>query len=467
MEAVASYAAGVLADAGYPVLRADYPGETYRPDYAPGHEPMVQRVDDGVTFPTESAFQIGATTPGLTCVVRPVDQVQPGDCGFVPFRSVSPEWNNFLADVGGQIDAVRQRGGVAVVLQGDIRNGALIAVRSRRPIPTVVASVSEAEILGREVRLRVEGSAQAATLHDVVAIRPPVDPSAGYVLLQGHMDGWFTAAADNGGGAAAVLAAAERLAGADDRRGLIVVLYDGEEWGLQGSEAFRDDLADGMTIGSTCVHLDDVAAVVNLDAPSAIPSDVPVPVPLFSWRVLVSSEDVGLTAAFAAAMTGAGVLGLPVTATLAEPINGGLERTDAQWFDDVGIPVAWPVAGYPEYHTTADTLATVDPADLRAVTTGAVALVRSLDGVAVGRLPGSTLAVPGSSPGCDAPVPTTSTTSAPVVVTAAAPTGSLPTTGGRPQLLLLAVAALGATTLGRWCWPPSRTRRSRASRSGP
>lgn len=483
MAAAADYAAGVLAAAGYPVLRHDPPAEVYRPDYRPGHEPLLRRLDDGRTFPVESAFQLQATTSGLDCVVRPVEEVQPGDCGFVPFPAVSPEWKNVLADVGGNVDQVRRRGGVAVVLQGDVRSGTVIALRVRRPIPTVVAVVDEAEILGRRVHLRVEGSVGPATLRNVVAVRPPADPAAGYVLLQGHLDGWFQAAADNGAGAAAVLATAERLAaGGDRRRGLLVALYDGEEWGLQGSEALAADLARGLPVGPACVHLDDVVAVVNLDAPSAVASDLPVRVPLVSWRVLVASEELNLAAAFLVAMAGSGVLGLPVTSALAELIDSGLSRTDALWFHQAGIPVAWPVAGYPEYHTAADTLATVDGDDLRAVTAGATALVRSLDDVAVTRLPGSRLVEPGSR-SCEPAAPADATEAAagepgappatdgdPATVAAASspsvPGPSLPATGGAVPWVPLAAALTAATTLARWCWPPSPTRRSRTSTSG-
>ena len=215
MAAAADLAAGALADAGYAVLRHDRPSTVWAVDYAAGHEPALVRLDDGASFRTESAFSLGAITPGsgVTCTVRPVDQVGPGDCGFVPFDQVSPEWNNVLADPATPVRTIAARGGVAAILEGDRAHGALIALRVRQAIPVVVSLVEAGAVVGREVRVRALGVDAPTTLHTVVAARPPTDPADGYVLLQGHLDGWFEAAADNGGGAAAVLAAAERLAG--------------------------------------------------------------------------------------------------------------------------------------------------------------------------------------------------------------------------------------------------------------
>jgi hypothetical protein len=47
--------------------------------------------------------------------------------------------------------------------------------------------------------------------------------------------------------------------------------------------------------------------------------------------------------------------------------------------------VVWPVAGYPEYHTDADTLAAVDAADLEAIAAASADLVGRL--VSVPRTP--------------------------------------------------------------------------------
>jgi hypothetical protein len=455
MAAAAADAAQALTTAGYAVVRHDAPSHVWSVDYSTGHEPLLARQSDGHRFAAESAFELAATTPaeGITCTVRAYDQVGPGECGFVPHDKVSPEWNNVLADLAGSLRTIHDRGGVGAILQGDLEHHALIALKAgSQPLPTVVALAQAGEVVGQVVQLRATGADIPATLHNVIGIRPPADPSQGYVLLQGHLDGWFTAAADNGGGAAAVLAAAERLAGDRAGRGLVVALYDGEEWGLRGSRAFAADLArpEGVAFGECgALHLSDLVAIVNLDAPSAKASDLlgAVPAPLdelsglVSYRVLVFSEEPTVAALLTTTSFGEGVLGLPAPVAVANPVNGGVNRTDVKWFHEAGIPAAWTVDGYPEYHTTADTLEVVDPADLERVTAAAVDLVRAFGAAPIGRLGGSTLGPPGSAPvrPCEPPPPT-----APVAASGAA----LPATGRPipvvPALVLLAVA------LGLW-----------------
>jgi hypothetical protein len=413
MAASADYAAGLLARAGYTVRREEAAGTVYRPAYGSGQAPLLERLADGRRFRVESAFRLERLTPsaGITCRVRAVADVHRGDCGFVPFMDDSPSWTNtFTEDALAKVDEVVHRGGVGIVLQGDPYRDALLAISVRRPIPAVVALATPEEVIGRVVRLRVRGGNQPAVLHDVLAVRPPRDPRLGYTLLQGHLDGWFAAAADNGGGAAAVLAAAEVLAHDRSGRGLLVALYDGEEWGLLGSHAFAVDLsdADGVAFGACgpTVRMRDIVSVVNLDAPSAVPSDAfgfvrtftGSPESLISYRALVYSDgEPTLLTALVRDMASAGVLGLPLPVSVVSPyLGGGMDRTDGKWFDAVGIPVAWPVAEYPEYHTTADTRASVDPADLRRVVAGTVQLVRDLATARIGRTHGP-LPPPGGS----------------------------------------------------------------------
>ena len=401
----AADAAGALGRAGYMVLREDLPGTVYRPDYRPGAAPSLVRLADGHAFKVETAFNLTKVTPpaGITCTVRAVAQVRPGDCGLVPFLKVSPEWKHtFFEDVQGQVDAVIARGGVGVVLQGDVARDAVVAVSVRRPIPAIVAVARRRDLIGQLVRLRVRGATGPATLHDVIAVRPPTDPRLGYTLLQGHLDGWFAAAVDNGSGAAAVLASAERLAGDHSGRGLVVALYDGEEWGLQGSKGFAADLADadGVRVGpcGPTLRLNDLVAVVNLDEVSGIASDAVgivqqatgAPESLISYRALVFSEEPTLVTDFVESMTTSGVIGLPLPVSVVNPLlGGGMDRTDGKWFHEAGIPVAWPVTEYPEYHTSVDVRDRVDPDDLNRVTRGVVDLVQALDTASITRISGA------------------------------------------------------------------------------
>ena len=391
MAQVSAYAEATLHQAGYTVVRHEVPGSRWWVDYLVGHEPLVERLSDGTRFPTESGFDLGATTDpnGITCVVKALADVTPGDCGLVPFAKASPEWKNVQADLGTALDQIVAKGGVAAVIQGDVERHARIALRAHRPIPVVVTVASAADLVGERIRLRAMGEPRPAVAHDVIGVRRPTDPAKGYALLLAHGDGWFQAAADNGGGAAAILRAAQLLHESPAAgMGVVVALVDGEEVGLLGSTALAKDLGTvvGVAVGDggPALHLADIRFVLNLDASSARASDVqnplrtivPTDAPVFQWRAMVFSPHPTLPALFLATFAAHGVLGLPVTAEVATELNGGIHRTDAGAFDAAGIPVVWPVAGYPEYHTDADTLDAVDPVDLEAVATAAADLVR-------------------------------------------------------------------------------------------
>jgi Zn-dependent M28 family amino/carboxypeptidase len=213
-----------------------------------------------------------------------------------------------------------------------------------------------------------------------------------------------------------VLRAAQLLASGDLPAGLVVALYDGEELGLLGSKAFSSALLSptGFDVGDcgAPIAMADFKAVINLDSSSARASDVQdvglstlesdLPdVPLFSWRAMVFSEEPVLSAAGIAGFAAHGVLGAPVPVSIANPANGGVARTDGKWFHEAGVPVFWPVAGYPEYHTDGDDLDAVDPVDLEAVADGAVEVIRDVAPLPVGRVVGAP-ALPASNP---SPVP--------------------------------------------------------------
>ncbi|HJR18719.1 MAG TPA: M28 family peptidase [Actinomycetota bacterium] len=405
MAAIADYAAGRLGSAGYHVVRQDFVFTRYAIDYAAGHAPMLERLVDGYDIKVESAFNLQKTTPaaGITCTVRPVDEVTPGDCGFVPFRSASPEWKNApFVDASARLDQILAAGGVAAIVQGDDRRNLVFAMSVRKPLPTVVAATDEAAIVGAQIRLRTMGGFVPATGHNVLGVRRPPEGSRDYVVLLAHADGWFQAAADNGSGAAAILRAGELLAGIDPGVGVIVALMDAEEVGLIGAERFADALTTGLSVGDGAppIGLENVKAVINLDASSARASDVQgmlrataarADVPVFQWRAMVFSEEPLLQAAFLARYAAHGVLGLPVPSSVFAPVGageiGGRLRSDVQHFAASGIPFVWPVSGYPEYHTDGDTLASVYPEDLEALALATADLVGDIALLPIGRVP--------------------------------------------------------------------------------
>ena len=405
MVAVADYAAAKLTAAGYRVVRQDFAFTRYGIDYAAGHEPLLQRVVDGYRFKAESAFNLEKTTgsAGITCAVRRVADVRPGDCGFIPFRAASPEWKNSpFVTVGGQLDAVVAAGGAGAVVQGDTSRYLVFAQSARRPLPAVVAAADEESIVGQVVRMRAMGGFAPAVGRNVIGVLRPPAGSTQYAVLLAHADGWFQAAADNGSGAAAVLRAAELLAQARPGIGIVAALMDAEEVGLIGAERFAQALASaaGMAVGDggAPIRLDDVKAVINLDASSARASDTQGVVrgaslpdaPVFQWRAMIYSEEPLLESAFLARFAAHGVLGLPIPSSVFAPVGAGeLEgrlRSDVHHFAAVGIPFAWPVSGYPEYHTDGDTLATVYPDDVEAIALATAELAGDIALLPIGRV---------------------------------------------------------------------------------
>ena len=393
MAHVADYEAQTLAAAGYQVVRhdAELGNVRWAVDYRRGHSPLLRRLDDGRTFKVDSAFHLGRTTlrNGVVCEVKVIAEVQAGDCGFVPFQTASPEWKNAPNyDPTGAVDEIIAKGGVGAVLQGDVARNAVMAISIRRELPTVVAVVEEADVVGRMVQLRTMGAFVPTIARNVVGVqRGPAGTKT--VLLLAHADGWYQAAADNGAGVAAVLRAAELLAQRSPGVGVAVALVDAEEIGLLGSQRLAGALSspEGLALpdGGPPLRMGDLAAVVNLDASSARASEIQDPVrsaigtdaPVFSWRTMVFSEHATVPDLFLGTFSEHGVLGLPVPSQGAVAINGGW-RTDARWFHEAGVPVAWPAVGYPEYHTDVDTLGVVDAADLEAIAEAAADLVPRL-----------------------------------------------------------------------------------------
>ena len=392
---VAGYAASQLSRDGYVVRRFDVPSTRYAPDYSPGHQPLLVRQRDGHQFKVESAFGAPSSTgpAGLTCTVRMTSAVQPGDCGLVPFAQASPDFRNLTYGPGSVLDQIKSRGGVGAVVEGDASRRLVLALRTAVALPTIIAVANDQQVIGERVRLRVMGSSQPAVLHDVLAVRRPRTGSR-FVILTGHLDGWFQSATDNGSGSAAVLEAARLLRTRSPDTGIAVALFDGEEVGLLGSKALAGALSQPSGVGlGDCgppLHLADIAADINLDASSARATDVAGGrAPVFSWRALVYSEEPVLASSFLSVFSAHRVAGLPINGRAATQLNGGMTRTDARWFDAAGIPVAWPVVGYAEYHTDGDTLSVVDPADLEAVAEASADLAVRVASLPVGRVPGA------------------------------------------------------------------------------
>jgi len=166
---------------------------------------------------------------------------------------------------------------------------------------------------------------------------------------------YYPGADDNASGVAAVLAAARLLAAAPapDRRGLLVVLFDGEEAGLQGSAAFVD---------ASPVPLDSIDAMVNLDTVGR----------LQDATLLVSGLGTGSCLPAAVAATAAD--GFAVRTA-----QGGWSGSDHMIFNTREVPVLFLFGGaYPDYNRPSDTADTLDPAALARVAGYAARLAEHL-----------------------------------------------------------------------------------------
>jgi len=101
---------------------------------------------------------------------------------------------------------------------------------------------------------------------NIVGEIPGSNPTAGYVLIGGHLDGWHlgTGAQDDGTGAATVLAIADAVksAGIQTKRTLRFVLFGGEELGMMGSSAY---------VRTHVAELEKCAAVFITDSGSGAP----------------------------------------------------------------------------------------------------------------------------------------------------------------------------------------------------
>jgi carboxypeptidase Q len=220
------------------------------------------------------------------------------------------------------------------------------------PIPCGALSIPDAENLQRML-----ARGKPVTMHlvltprfvgeqvsgNVVAEVPGTDPSAGILLVGGHLDSWDlgTGAIDDAAGVAIVTAAAKRIMEAGrPRRTIRIVWFGSEEVGGFGSKAY---LAAHKDENIVFVSESDFGAdrVWRMD-----PSFVPANKPLVD-RIAALLFPLGITLGTEKASSGA---------DLGDWVKAGVAAIDLQqdglrYFD-------W-------HHTPDDTLDKVDPAQLR------------------------------------------------------------------------------------------------------
>jgi carboxypeptidase Q len=222
-----------------------------------------------------------------------------------------------------------------------------------RPIPAGALTVPDAEQLqrilnrGRPVRMRLTLTPRNIGRHPsgkVVAEVPGSDPSAGVILIGGHLDSWDmgTGAVDNAAGVAITVAAAHRIMQAGrPRRTIRIVLFGAEEVGGGG--------------GATHFRLHRETGNVVLVGESDFGADR-------IWRVefKLAPSEAALADRVAALLAPLGI------ARGRDPAGAGADLSDWVGAGRAAIDLNQDGIRYFDYHHTPDdTLDKIDPAQLR------------------------------------------------------------------------------------------------------
>ena len=228
---------------------------------------------------------------------------------------------------------------------------------------------------------------------NVEALLPGADPGAGEIVLAAHYDtvAGSPGAADDAAGCAVVLAAVAEVQRTPLRRGLRILLFDGEEAGLLGSSAWVGGLAppDRERI-LAAVHLDVVGlgragtpVVLDLGHDARLAAGAAAPARTPAWLVHAVLE-AGAAVGFEFA---AGDRAYPLAAQV-------LARTARMpWSSDAAAVLAGGIPAvlltdfsvlHPDgaIHTPDDRLARLDAERLAQWATVTAAVVRRLDGLA-------------------------------------------------------------------------------------
>jgi hypothetical protein len=207
----------------------------------------------------------------------------------------------------------------------------LLARYAAGPVRIRVASTS-----------RCEGTAASANVVGEIAGR---DPAAGFVLLGAHLDSWDvgSGAQDDGAGVATVVEAARRVGEMSQRprRGLRVVLYANEEFGLSGGKRYVLDHEAELARHHAAIEADlGSGRVFQLESRVKV-DDLPTVLRLSQWLA-------PLGIAYASNDTGGGADISPLKARGVPVFE--LQHDASKYFEI--------------HHTDADRLDRVDPNDL-------------------------------------------------------------------------------------------------------
>jgi Zn-dependent M28 family amino/carboxypeptidase len=218
-------------------------------------------------------------------------------------------------------------------------------------IPTAALGVPDADLIARmvergpvTVHLALQSHVSDTTAWNVSGEIPGTDPKAGVIVIGGHLDSWDpgTGAIDDAAGIAITVAAAKLAAATPHRRTIRVVMWGSEETGGSGAAylaAHKSELGNIAIAGESDLGAD---RVYGLQMPAGawnVPDIAPLETVLASLKVMARPsppEDAGSD------LEDVKAAGVPVFA---------LNQDASRYFD--------------YHHSQDDTLAIVDPAQLR------------------------------------------------------------------------------------------------------
>lgn len=221
-----------------------------------------------------------------------------------------------------------------------------------KAIPAAALSVPDAEQLermlkrGQPVRLKIVLTPRQIGMREsgnVIAEVPGSDPTAGIVLIGGHLDSWDlgTGAIDDASGVAITAAAAKRIMDAGTpRRTIRVVWFGAEEVGVFGGRAYAEKHGGEK-------HVLAAESDFGADRVWQFKTKLPASATAIGDRLASALFPLGIARATAPAGGGADVG--PILATGVAAID--LNQSGLRYFD--------------LHHTPDDTLDKIDPAQLR------------------------------------------------------------------------------------------------------
>jgi hypothetical protein len=317
----------------------------------------------------------GASIFDLGLAMQP-DPAAAGKVALIDFsvtRSLRTQYRNVIASgavgavIDSKIDALRQRN--VWTLAG--------ATQTDGPIPIVTileadaAAVRDQLQMGTDVRvdLATDAGVTAMRAYNVIARIPGTIYPERTLLVNGHLDSWFTGAADDGQAVAALIVLAKALKAQPLPFTVELVAFDCEETFLLGSNNYirrrLPDIRDSL-VGAISLEM---LAPKNLELSLSTvdPKDV--------WEPIFEAG--GLTDVF------------KITLTPSDQMTafGGEIPSDQGTFWQFGVPGGFVVATYNEYHTAFDDATNTNRERYKEVLAALVATLRE-----VGKQPPEALA---------------------------------------------------------------------------